>query len=113
MTKAERLIYILSLLRSHRFLKAHDLAVKCGVCERTIYRDIISISGSHIPIYFENGYKLIHQEFLPPMNFTPTEADYLIRLLSSESPYGVEGTNRLAETIVEKLRVASNIELVC
>jgi predicted DNA-binding transcriptional regulator YafY len=104
MTKAERIIFILSLLRGNRILKAKDLAQKCGVSERTIYRDIISISGINIPIYFENGYKLISQNFLPPVNFTPAEADCLVSILLSGSKYRRKATNKIIERILDKLQ---------
>jgi predicted DNA-binding transcriptional regulator YafY len=104
MSKSERLIYILSLLSTHRYLKARDLAERCEVSERTIYRDIISISGTNIPIYFQNGYKLIHQDFLPPYNFTMAETEYLIKLLSLQIKDDHDRFNGMAERIVDKIR---------
>jgi predicted DNA-binding transcriptional regulator YafY len=106
MSKSERIIFILSLLRRSKFLTARDLAQKCQVSERTIYRDIISISVINIPIYFENGYKLLSQDFLPPVNFTPTEAEYLVSLLVPESQCPQEGTQKIAARIIDKLKVS-------
>jgi predicted DNA-binding transcriptional regulator YafY len=104
MSKAERIIYILSLLRCHRFLRARDLAEKCDVSERTIYRDIISISGTNIPIYFQNGYRLLRQESLPPFSFTQSEVEFLLSVLSRRLTSGM-ATDSTAERIVEKIRV--------
>ena len=101
MKKAERLLYILSLLRTRKRLRAKDLALKCEVTERTIYRDICSISGSNIPIFFDDGYKLIHEEFMPPMNFTPAEAVLLINFLKTGIIKQTRG--HTIERIIDKL----------
>jgi predicted DNA-binding transcriptional regulator YafY len=69
MAKQDRLLYILNLLRSRKSLNAARLAEESGVTERTIYRDIISLSEANIPIYYDNGYKLASDLFLPPLNF--------------------------------------------
>lgn len=83
MKKTERLLYILSVLRTSHRLRACDLARRCEVTERTIYRDIISISEANIPIYYDGGYKLLHNGFLPPGNLTAHEAGFLLSLLQS------------------------------
>jgi predicted DNA-binding transcriptional regulator YafY len=70
MTKYDRLLYILNLLRSRRSLNASALARECSVTERTIYRDMISLSVAEVPIYYDRGYKLASDSFLPPLNFT-------------------------------------------
>lgn len=102
MRKIERVLYILSVLRTNHWLKASDLAKKCGVSERTIYRDIISISEANIPIYFDGGYRLLHDGFLPPVNLTGSEADFLLSLLKSslfeDRPYG-----KTARIIIDKI----------
>ena len=69
MAKYDRLLYILNLLRSRRNLNAARLAEECQVTERSIYRDIIALSEANIPIYYDNGYKLASDNFLPPLNF--------------------------------------------
>ncbi|MBI5267946.1 MAG: YafY family transcriptional regulator [candidate division Zixibacteria bacterium] len=69
MTKHDRLLYILNLLRSRRTLNATALAGECSVTERTIYRDIISLSEAQVPVYYDRGYKLASDSFLPPLNF--------------------------------------------
>lgn len=105
MRKTERLLYILSLLRLNRRLKASDLARKCGVTERTIYRDIISISAANIPIYFDGGYKLLHDGFLPPTNLSAHEAGFLLSLL--KSPLFEKGRpfRETARQILDKIEV--------
>jgi predicted DNA-binding transcriptional regulator YafY len=83
MTKHDRLLFILNLLRSRRTLNATALAGECAVTERTIYRDIISLSEAEIPIYYDRGYKLASDSFLPPLNFNFEE--YVALKLALES----------------------------
>jgi predicted DNA-binding transcriptional regulator YafY len=83
MAKYDRLLYILNLLRSRRSLNARRLAEECRVTERSIYRDIISLSEANVPIYYDNGYKLASGNFLPPLNFTLDE--YACLMLALES----------------------------
>lgn len=83
MPKHDRLLYILNLLRSRKNLNASQLAIECGVTERSVYRDILTLSEANIPIYYDNGYKLASGNFLPPMNFTFDEYSCLKMALES------------------------------
>lgn len=103
--KTERLLYILSLLRLNRRLRASDLARKCGVTERTIYRDIISISAANIPIYFDGGYKLLHDGFLPPTNLSAHEAGFLLGFLKSPLFEKGKPFRETARRIIEKIEI--------
>jgi predicted DNA-binding transcriptional regulator YafY len=93
MNKYDRLLHILNLLRSRRTLNAARLAEECGVTERSIYRDIISLSEANIPIYYDNGYKLASDNFLPPLNFDLEEYTCL-RLALESSPLSRTGRYR-------------------
>jgi predicted DNA-binding transcriptional regulator YafY len=107
MAKYDRLLYILNLLRSRRSLNARRLAEECRVTERSIYRDIISLSEANIPIYYDNGYKLASGNFLPPLNFTFDEYTCLILALES-SPLARAGCK--ADTISQvKAKVESGL----
>lgn len=85
MTKYDRMLHILNLLRTRRNLNALRLAEECGVTERSIYRDIISLSEMNVPIYYDNGYKLASDNFLPPLNFSLDEY-HLLNLALESSP---------------------------
>jgi len=69
MPKHDRLLYILNLLRARKNLNARLIAIECGVTERSVYRDILTLSEANIPIYYDRGYKLASSNFLPPLNF--------------------------------------------
>ena len=100
MTKYDRLLHILNLLRCRRNLNAGMLAVECGVHERSIYRDIIALSEANIPIYYDNGYKLASDSFLPPLNFD-LEEFLCIRMVIESSP--LNETRKYRE-ILQKVR---------
>lgn len=85
MNKYDRMLHILNLLRTRRNLNAQRLADECGVTERSIYRDIISLSEMNVPIYYDNGYKLASDNFLPALNFSFDEYR-LLKLALDASP---------------------------
>src|SRR3990172_6750233 len=85
MTKYDRLLYILNVLRSRRAVNAARLDEECAVTERSIYRDIIALSEANVPIYYDHGYKLTSDNFLPPLNFTLEEYQAL-QLAIDSSP---------------------------
>ncbi|MFY2506957.1 helix-turn-helix transcriptional regulator [Vibrio pectenicida] len=76
MTKSERLLELITLLRSKRYaVTASELAYILNVSERTIYRDIKSLVKTGIPILGESGtgYVLQSGTHLPPLMFTKHE----------------------------------------
>ncbi|MEW5700651.1 MAG: YafY family protein [Candidatus Zixiibacteriota bacterium] len=77
MSRHDRLLHILMLLRSPRPLSVARLAQECDVTPRTIYRDIDTISRANYPIYYDNGYRLLPTGSLPPPQFTPEEQGLL------------------------------------
>lgn len=103
MAKYDRLLYILNLLRSRRNLNAAALAVQCGVTERSIYRDIISLSEANVPIYYDNGYKLASDNFLPPLNFTFDEYATLKLTLESSPLAGSPKHRQILKRIRAKV----------
>lgn len=79
MSKFERLLLELNLIKANPGIHVTRLAKETGVSERTIYRDILSLSSSLVPVHWENGYRILDTAFLPILNFTAS--DYkLLRL---------------------------------
>lgn len=108
MSKYDRLLHVLNLLRARHGLKASDLAKECEVSERTVYRDIIALSSANIPIYFDNGYRLLSDAFLPPLNFTLE--DYLVLKLSLSSSVLMENSplRKQARAVLAKIEANLN-----
>lgn len=103
MSKSDRLLLILNLLRSRRNLKAPNLAKECEVSERTIFRDIQALSQARVPVYFEDGYKLLTDAFLPPLNLTIDELLTIYLGLSSVPVQSIECLRKLAKQALAKL----------
>lgn len=81
MRRADRLFQIINLLRQHRHaVTAKQLAETLQVSERTIYRDIQSLSLSNVPVDGEAGvgYRLHRKYDLPPLMFGTNEVEALL-----------------------------------
>jgi predicted DNA-binding transcriptional regulator YafY len=89
MQRAERLFQLLSLLRNRRtVMTAKQLSEQLQVSERTIYRDVQSLTLSGVPVEGEAGvgYRLSHRYQLPPLMFDRHEVEALLlgaRMVSS------------------------------
>jgi len=89
MQRAERLFQLLTLLRNRRtVMTAKQLSEHLQVSERTVYRDIQSLSLSGVPVEGEAGvgYRLSHRYQLPPLMFDRHEVEALLlgaRMVSS------------------------------
>ncbi len=103
MNKYDRMLFILNLLRSRKNMNADKLAEECGVTERSIYRDIISLSEMNIPIYFDNGYKLASDSFLPPLNFSMEEYQLLKTALESSPIIKTDKYEPIYKSLVVKI----------
>jgi predicted DNA-binding transcriptional regulator YafY len=103
MTKAERLLYLINLIRSYRSLTSKQLAEKCGVSERTIFRDINSLASARFPIYYDSGYKFLEGAFLPTLNVTDEELSALKFALEFSPVKSDPSVQNLGKSIQTKL----------
>lgn len=81
MTRAERLLQLMHLLRLHRFPVAGEtLAAELGISLRTLYRDISALQeqGADIEGTPGRGYRLRPGFLLPPLMFTDEEIEALV-----------------------------------
>ena len=76
MNRTDRLFAITVILQTRRRVRAQDLAALFEVSERTIYRDIVALSESGIPIIATpgEGYELDAGFRLPAIQLTSAEA---------------------------------------
>jgi hypothetical protein len=65
MTKAERLIYLVNMIRNRGTALVCEMANECEVTQRTIYRDINSLMKLNFPLYYNNGYRLARDVGFP------------------------------------------------
>jgi predicted DNA-binding transcriptional regulator YafY len=104
MVKANRLLYLINLIKSHHDLTAKELAEKCGVSERTIFRDANSLAAAGLPIYYDHGYRFLEGAFLPTLNLTDEELATLEFALDFSPLKAQSSLFNLAKGIQAKLR---------
>jgi predicted DNA-binding transcriptional regulator YafY len=79
--RASRLVAILLLLQTRERMTAQELATRLEVSERTIYRDVQSLSAAGIPVYgeagHEGGYRLVDGYRTRLTGLTAAEAESL------------------------------------
>lgn len=80
MRRADRLFQIVQRLRRRGVTTARTLAEALEVSERTIYRDVVDLQLSGVPIQGEAGvgYALPRGFDLPPLMFTEDEIEALV-----------------------------------
>lgn len=85
--QVNRLFEIVYLLMEHGCLTAKQLAEKFGVCPRTIYRDIDTLSSAGIPVYANKGkgggIRLLGEFLLDKTLLTRKEQDEILAALQS------------------------------
>lgn len=76
MNKLDRISALLVQLQSRPVVKSSDMAERFGVSQRTIYRDMRTLSEAGVPICGNSGvgYSLVEGYRLPSLMFTKEEA---------------------------------------
>lgn len=102
MSRPERLLALLELLRLHRYpVSGASLAARLGISPRTVYRDIAALQGLGARIAGEAGVGYVLQPgfTLPPIAFTDDELEALIlgaRLAADRGDTGLADAARHA-----------------
>jgi predicted DNA-binding transcriptional regulator YafY len=104
--RSDRLFQLVQLLRARRVTTAEELADELSVSKRTIYRDIVDLQRSGVPVRGEAGvgYRLEASHELPPLTFTTAEIEALVagaRMISSWGDSELSEAARAAITKVE------------
>jgi len=84
MNRIDRLLGMLTLLQTKKYVTAETIADKFGISVRTVYRDIKALGEQGIPVSFEphKGYFVVQGYFLPPVSFSSEEANALLLMES-------------------------------
>ena len=79
MSRSDRLMELVRLLRDGRVHRAEDMARETGVSLRTIYRDLDTLAASGVPVEGARGlgYRATADVTLPPLNLSLTELEAL------------------------------------
>jgi predicted DNA-binding transcriptional regulator YafY len=107
MNRVDRLFAMLLLLQRKRRVRAQDLAQALEVSERTIYRDMEALSESGVPLRGTpgEGYELMEGYFVPPLLFTPQEANALFLGAKMLAAYTTGALPQHAEHALAKIAV--------
>lgn len=106
MNRMERLIAIITLLQSRKYVSTGQMSQKFGISVRTVYRDLRALAESGIPIGFEaaKGYSIVQGYFLPPVSFTTEEANALVLMESLAKGFADKSIQKNYSAALGKLR---------
>jgi predicted DNA-binding transcriptional regulator YafY len=107
MNRIDRLFGILLLLQRKRRLRAEDLARTYEVSERTIYRDMLALNETGVPIVSLPGvgYELAEGYYLPPLLFSPDESSALFLSARMLKAHATGRLGEVAERALAKIAV--------
>lgn len=106
MTRTERLLTLLQVLRTYRYpVSGQRLAERLNISLRTLYRDIATLKAQSAEIEGEAGigYILKPSFFLPPLMFTQTEVEALLLGIQWVSQYGDVPLSKAATDALSKI----------
>jgi predicted DNA-binding transcriptional regulator YafY len=105
MRRADRLFQIVNQLRHRRFMTAAQLAGQFDVSVRTVYRDILDLCASGVPILGEAGvgYHLDPSYKLPPLMFNTHEVEALVIGMRMVESWGDLELQQSARSILDKV----------
>ncbi|MEP6984594.1 MAG: YafY family protein [Chloroflexota bacterium] len=80
MSRTDRLLSLIVELQAKHWQRAEDLAATFEISKRTIYRDMLALMESGVPVISSpgQGYALDEGYFLPPLSFTADESIVLL-----------------------------------
>lgn len=106
MQKPIRMLDLIATLRAARgALTAAEIAGRLGASVRTVYRDVAALQAMGVPIDGAAGlgYILRPGFHLPPLNFTPDEAEAITVGLALLRRTGDRGLTQAAESVAAKI----------
>src|SRR5690554_2553047 len=112
MSRGDRLIRLLNMffvIQASPGLSAPELPARCQVSERQCYLDLRTLQDAGIPIYYDNGYRVVDGFVLKNISLTLDEAlslIYGIKLIErQQGVFSVTGIKeKLLSLLPEKLR---------
>jgi predicted DNA-binding transcriptional regulator YafY len=112
--RADRLLSIMLLLRTHRRLSARDLSERLEVSERTVLRDMDALSTAGVPVYAERGrhggFALLEGFRADAAGLDDVEAQVLFAYLGLDT-FGDLGLSRELGSALDKLAASAPARL--
>jgi predicted DNA-binding transcriptional regulator YafY len=102
----DRLLGILTLLQSRKYVPAEKIADKYQISVRTVYRDIKALVELGIPVSFEapKGYFVVQGYFLPPVSFSTEEANALLLIEALVNGFTDQSIQQHYATALDKVK---------
>ena len=82
--KLIRLVKIMSLIDRRQGATLQHIVDECGVCPRTVYRDIEALAEGELTVFFDpqtHSYRFTEKVFLQPLTFSLEEATALVQVI--------------------------------
>ena len=112
--RADRLLSIMLLLRSHQRLSARELADRLEVSERTVLRDMEALSTAGVPVYAERGrhgvFALLEGFRADVAGLDDVESQVLFAYLGLDT-FGDLGLSRELNSALDKLAASAPARL--
>lgn len=106
MNRIDRISAILIQLQTKRYVTAGEIAERFSISKRTIYRDLKALEEAGVPLGAEagRGYFLVEGYHLPPVMFTPYEANALLMAGKMVEKFTDRSVNRQFESALFKIK---------
>jgi predicted DNA-binding transcriptional regulator YafY len=106
MNRIDRLLGMLTMLQSKKYVTAEQLAQKFDISIRTVYRDVKAICEQGIPVSFEplKGYFIVQGYFLPPVAFSNEEANAMLLTEALVSGFADKSIQKHFATALQKVK---------
>ena len=102
----DRLLGIVTLLQSRKYVTAEKISAKFSISVRTVYRDVKALGELGIPVSFEaqKGYFIVQGYFLPPVSFTTEEANALLLIEVLVNGFTDKSVRKQYASALDKIR---------
>lgn len=106
MNRIDRLLGLLTLLQTQKFISAERISEKFGMSIRTVYRDIRALNEQGVPVSFEphKGYFIVQGYFLPPVSFSSEEANALLLMESMVKGFADKSIQTYYSSALDKVK---------
>lgn len=106
MNRLDRITSILIQLQSKRLITAREIAERFEVSIRTVYRDINTLRNAGVPIGEEEGkgYFIVDGYRLPPVMFSPEEANALVAVEKILNYHTEDSLKKNFDSVLFKIR---------
>ena len=110
MNRTDRLMGIVALLQSKKYVTAEAIAERYRISVRTVFRDLRAMGEIGVPIGFEpgKGYYILNGYFLPPVSLSMEEANALALMEPIVLRFADRSIQEHFETALAKIKLVLN-----